>query len=131
MTVSESSSRCCVCSLFDEPSLFLTFQPQVVLDTYKKLNTQVLHNDGAPARGKGKAELLSALPKPVTELRVVVQRVLINLPKSLKEAKPDSKQLESEGGDQLITCTSCGICVHKCKWCCGSTHTLLTSPFLP
>ena len=120
VTMSESSTRCCVCSLFDDPNVFLTFQPQVVLDTYKELNKQLVHNGGISASAKGKAEFLSTLSKPVTELRVVVQRVLINLPNSLKEKKTAIKQRlsdsESDGDDeQLITCASCGICVHKCE----------------
>ncbi len=119
ITVSETSTRCCVCSLFDNPSLFLTFRPQLVLDTYKKLGKPVLRSGGVNASAKGKSEFLSALPSPVTELRVVVQRVLINLPNSLEETKPERKRslsdCETEEDDELITCASCGICVHKCE----------------
>lgn len=59
----------------------------------------------------------SSYPKPIIELRVVVQRVLINIPHTSKEtvAELSSCVAGSEDEDDLITCHSCGICVHRCK----------------
>lgn len=117
MVVSEHSTQCCVCSLFVNPSYFLSFRPQLVSDTYKKL-TKKLHNNGPTTVG-GERSRSELMPKPVTELRVVVQRVLINLPGASKDAATELSSRLSESdddNDQLITCTSCGICVHKCMF---------------
>lgn len=115
MAVSARSTQCCVCSLFHNPSTFLSFEPQLVSDTYKKLSRKLHNNDtGSSADRKNKQ-----FPTPVTELelRVVVQRVLINLPTTSKETMNESSlsDLESDS-DEMITCNSCGICVHKCKF---------------
>ena len=113
VTMSESSTRCCVCSLFEKPNLFLSFDPQHMADTYKEISKQLLQNDGESPSRKSKAGILAPLPKPVMELRVVVQRVLINLPSSLMETQRDNT---TESDDELVTCVSCGICVHKCEF---------------
>ena len=114
MAVSSQSSRCCVCSLFHNPSIFLYFNPQLVLDIYKRLNKKLQGNlDGRKTKSK-------CFPAPVRELelRVVVQRVLINLPTTSTGKEPSDNESDDDG-DELITCNSCGICVHKCKFKCS------------
>lgn len=116
VAVSDSATRCCVCSLFDNPNLFQSFQPQLVSDTYKKLNKKFSNNGVAVRRNK--SELFAVLPKPVTELRVVVQRVLVNLPSASSATEIPRSCVPDSGSDrdQLITCSSCGICVHRCEY---------------
>lgn len=94
-----------MCSLFDSPSLFHFFKPKLVSEIYKELRSE-LHSDGS-----------NTLPQPVTELRVVVQRVLINIPHTTKETTTElnSCVTDTECDDELITCSSCGICVHRCE----------------
>lgn len=97
MVVGNNRTRCCVCSLFDTPNPLSTFPTQSMSDTYKKLVDSKMNTSG------------SSKPRiKVNELRVVVQRVLIKLPTNLSASK-------SEGSEELISCSSCGICVHKCK----------------
>lgn len=99
IAVSKDSTQCCVCSVFKSPSLFQFFKPKLVSEVYKELMSE-LHSG---------EELCS---KTITELRVVVQRVLIDVPHSSKETVAVTG---SEQEDDLITCHSCGICVHRCE----------------
>ena len=99
LAMSKHSTRCCVCSLFDNPSVFNQFKPDLVSKIYQELNS-------------GSSEQPSSVQKPITELRVVVQRVLINLPSTSAEAR--NEQNCCIDGDELVTCNSCGICVHRC-----------------
>lgn len=114
----EGSTRCCVCSLFDSPSPFSTFQPQFVSDLYEKLLKKKQHNGNALTVSRNKMQ--SFLPKSDIELRVVVQRVLINLPNTMRTRETvetcvtDSDHSDGTS-DDLITCSSCAICVHRCE----------------
>ena len=91
-----------MCSLFESPNHFQFFKPKLVSEIYKEL----VHPD--------ESELCSSTATAITELRVVVQRVLINVPHSSKETVAGlTSHVEHE--DDLITCHSCGICVHRCE----------------
>ena len=108
--MSAGGTRCCVCSLFDYPSPFLTFDPAKL---------QQLQQQMSPIKR-------CRVRKPLS-LRVMVKRALIELPESLlhkcsvanegdNERDMPSEESDEEG-EQLLTCQSCSICVHRCKCC--------------
>lgn len=93
-----------MCSLFKSPSLFHLFKPKLVSEIYNELR---------------QSELSSSFPNPITELLVVVQRVLINIPHTSTETVAELNSCGSEDEDDVITCHSCGICVHRCENYCS------------
>ena len=85
------------------------------------------HFDGQKLREVHK-KLLSTTSKPpvlehqVRSLKVVVQRALIQLPPSLHIKSKEMERGEGGGAsscdEQLLICSTCGVCVHKCKFMC-------------
>ena len=113
MVMAEGSTRCCVCSLFDVPNPFSTFQPQLVSNRYEKLTQNQLNTPITSRSSKSDAK--SVLPR-TEELRVVVQRVFINLPHAAKEKTEIISCFSDDSDDEeLVTCKSCAICVHRCE----------------
>jgi hypothetical protein len=105
MAVSKYSTQCCVCSLFNNPNLFSFFKPKLVAEIYKELMSD-------------EDKMSSGYSKPITELRVVVQRGLVDIPRSFKGTSPELDSCTAGSGeedDNLITCSSCAICVHRCE----------------
>ena len=107
--MSAGGTCCCVCSIFDYPSPYLTFDPEKLQQLYQQMSPVKRHR----------------VRKPLS-LTVVVQRALIELPKSLlhkcsvaDEGGNDRGMPpeESDGeGEEFLTCQSCSICVHRCKY---------------
>ena len=118
--VADGASKCCVCSVLVTPNHFATFNHQLMLDKFQKLTkrekTTQMAFTGTKACDKG---------SKIEELRVVVQRVLIQLPQTAAKTPP-ARSVKTpaitslEATDKLLICTSCGICVHKCKLVCVS-----------
>lgn len=113
MVVSDRGSQCCVCSASVSGNPFTMFNQQLVLDKFEKLTKQEKHMSLRRSKGSDSGS-------KIEELRVVVQRVLIELPHSaaktpptnnVKTPAPSSQDTE----DRLLSCASCGMCVHACK----------------
>jgi len=104
--MSAGGTCCCVCSIFDYPSPYRTFDPEKLQQLYQQMSPVKRHR----------------VRKPLS-LTVVVQRALIELPKSLlhkcsvaDEGGNDRGMPpeESDGeGEEFLTCQSCSICVHR------------------
>lgn len=91
------NSRCCICSLMESPSPFSKFQR-------KKLDALVYQLERES----------TAASSSQTPLTVIVKRSMVQLPTSLlsnsQVANPDCSDTD------LIACSECNICVHKCEW---------------
>ena len=91
------NSRCCVCSLMESPNPFSKFQR-------KKLDALVYQLER-------ESPVASTSQTPLT---VIVKRSMVQLPTSLL---PNSQPANPDCSDSdLITCSECNICVHKCEW---------------
>ena len=84
-SMSSENTRCCVCSMMESPNPFSNFR-----------------------RGKLDAALSKLDSEPQSPLTVVVQRSKVTLPTSVLS-------VSAENDSKPITCSECGICVHKCK----------------
>lgn len=82
-------SRCCVCSVLESPNPFSKFDR-------KKLEYLLsqLDRDNSPADQ----------PPPLT---VMVQRSMVTLPQTLLTC--------NSGESDLVTCSECNVCVHRCE----------------
>ena len=86
------NSRCCVCSVLESPNPFSKFQR-------KRLDALVNQLERENSRAAGS--------NPQSPLTVVVKRSMVKLPSSLIQPI----HVDSD----LITCSECNICVHKCE----------------
>ena len=89
--ISDNGSRCCVCSVCESPSPFVDFSQCELRSHHSEMMTEQ-HSDE------------ERLP-----LTVVVKRSMVKLPESLERSGSSHDQ------QQLITCQTCDICVHKCE----------------
>ena len=122
--ISERGKRCCVCSLGAKGSMFEHFNGQKLKAAHQKL----LNASSKPVH----------LKHGVKSLKVVVKRALIQLPPSLL-VKSEGMETASDSGEDLLTCSACNMCAHKCKFatceeemepactCAGLSHSLLWS----
>lgn len=125
MVAAETSTRCCICSLFETTNQFSTFKHELVLDQFQKLCKK---KETASRMSVVSSMETSRRPKS-EELRVVVKRILIQLPKTARTGPVESKsspQLMTEKDEELVTCSSCSICVHRCElvMTCTYLHTI-------
>ena len=113
MVAAECSTKCCVCSLLKMPNQFSTFKHELVLEQFH----QLCQKETASRISLVSGGVDSRKPKK-EELRVVVKRILIQLPTTAKTCPVEARNLTPSTADkdeELMTCTSCGICVHRCK----------------
>ena len=89
------NSRCCICSLMESPNPFSKFQRKKLDTLHYQLERE------SPA---------SASQSPLT---VVVKRSMVKLPTSLLPNSHPTDTVQSDS--DLITCSECNICVHKCE----------------
>lgn len=114
LAISDDSTKCCVCSMFESPSPFHLLKPELMSEIYQDLHRDKHVHVGGSSRESSREKQFSSLHKPVTELRVVVQRVLIDLPETSK-GTADLNCDVTDSDEELISCSSCGICVHRCE----------------
>lgn len=86
------STRCCICSLLESPNPFSTFERRE-LDALLSRETPPPDDDDSEGH---------------SPLTVVVKRSLVRVPTPLFS---NCENADSE----LLTCSECGICVHKCE----------------
>ena len=114
--VSCGGRTCCVCSILaKDNSPFTHFDENKLKEAHSKLISTAV------------AKPLPLEPPPlehrVKSLKVVVKRELITLPASLHIKGEEVRTASGSGssgsgsscGEELISCSTCGICVHKCK----------------
>ena len=107
--MSAGGTSCCVCSIFNYPSPYMTFDPAKLQRLCQRMSPVKRHR----------------IRKPLS-LTVVVKRALVELPESLLHKcsvadvggnDRDIPSEESDGeGEEFLTCLSCSICVHRCKY---------------
>ena len=91
------NSRCCVCSVLESPNPFSKFQR-------KRLDALVYQLERENSRASGS--------NPQSPLTVIVKRSMVKLPTSLLLSNSQPTHTDSD----LITCSECNICVHKCEY---------------
>ena len=109
IVAADDSTRCCVCSLSDSLNQFTPFKHDLVLEQFRRL---------CKMERVAFSQLTSRETK-TEELRVVVKRVHIQLPLTASTTSVEPRDFvpsRMDDEDELMTCTSCAVCVHKCKF---------------